>query len=165
MRESKPPPADAAPMVDEDAGIQVGGVQYMDEWDKHSTSTASQWSDRGVQFLENGTIREYVDHEGSDHHRYTWRRNQTEWGYPWYKEQRWDNGWYDVTYGDGAVLHVNNRSTDTPSWWQSPGGGQFGYMDANMGAGRQFGDLDPDGAVSIIGRSRRVHTVRNRQNR
>ena len=110
-------------------------------------------------------MREYVDHEWSDHQRYIWRRNQTKWGYPWYKEQHWDDGWYEGTHGYGAVLHVNNRSTDTPSWWQSLGGGQFGYMDADMRAGIRFDDLDADGVVLIIGQSRRVHTVHNRQDR
>ena len=75
-------------------------------------------------------------------------------GYPWYKERYWDEGWYDGTHGDGVVLHVNTRGTDTPSWWKSPGGGQFGYMDADMRAGRPFGDLDADGAVLVIGQGR-----------
>ena len=57
------------------------------------------------------------------------------------------------------MLHVNSRGTDTPSWRQSPRGEQFGYMDADMRAGRQFGDLDADGAVLIIGRSRRGESM------
>ena len=102
----------------------------MDEWDDHSTSTESQRPNRGVQYLEDGTVREYVDHGGNDHQRYIWRRAHTDWGYSWYKEQHWDDGWYEGTHGDGAGLHVNDKGTEMPQAWETLEGRQFGYLDA-----------------------------------
>ena len=84
-----PPPAVAQIP---DGGMQrMANENHMEEESKRSTSTEGQWQDRtphrGVRYLENGTMREYVENGQVDHQRYMWRRNQPLEGYPWY----WEN--------------------------------------------------------------------------
>ena len=133
-QEPEPPPA-AARLPDEDMQ-QMANENRMDEESEQSASTEGQWHDRdgqwpdrGVRYLENGTMREYVENGQRDHQRYMWRRNQPETGYPWYWERHWNEVWREGRRGDGAVFHVNSKGTDTESWWQSPRGEQFGHME------------------------------------
>ena len=126
-----PPPA---VVQIEDGGMQrMANENHMEEESERSTSTEGQWQDRthhrGVRYLENGTMREYVEDGQVDHQRYMWRRNQPLEGYPWYWERQWDEGWLEGRRGDGAVFNVNNKGTVTESWWQSPQGGQYGHLE------------------------------------
>ena len=112
--------------------LQWANEDHMEEESEHSTSTDERWHNwarrRGVRYLENGRLREYVEDGQVEHQRYIWRRNPPMDGYPWYWERQWDEGWQEGESGDGAVFNVNSKGTETPGWWTSPQGEQYGYL-------------------------------------
>ena len=113
-----PPSADEAPVVDtyqdilqmlvtgaqaahngeeslEEQGKDIGLDRWgntMNGWGNQSMSTSSTEENHGeIQWLHGEKVQKYVHGEGSGHHCYVWRRQQSrDFGYSWYRDQGWD---------------------------------------------------------------------------